>query len=139
MVMRVKPEKGALLAIAALHLLVGGIHQYAHNVADVQTTALQSLFIIAIVTVAPWVAVFVAWKGNLRVGSLIFSVSMGAAFLFGFLLHFVIDSPDLHTNVPAAHRSVFLHSAWALALVEFIGFVVGALVGAWRRSARLRT
>ena len=133
MVMRVRPEKGValLLAVAALHLMVGGVHQYAHNVADVQTTALQTLFIVVVATVAPWAAVYVAWRWNRRVGCGLFSVSMGAAFLFGFLLHFVIDGPDLHTNVPAAHRSVFLHSAWALALVEVIGFVVGALgVGA---------
>ena len=130
-----RPEKGTLLTIAAVHLLVGVVHQYAHNVADVQTTALQTLSIVVIVTVSPWAAIYVAWKRSLRAGSLIFALSMGAAFLFGFLLHFVIDGPDLHTNVATAHRGVFLHSAWALALVELAGMVVGALIGARLRYA----
>lgn len=137
--MRVRPEKASLLAIAALHLVVGAIHQYSHTVADIHYTPFQQSFIILVVTVAPWVAVYLAWKRKMRIGASLFSISMGAAFLFGFLLHFVIESPDLHVNVPAAHRSVFLHSAWALAIVEFAGFVVGALVGIRAPASPLRT
>ncbi len=51
---------------------------------------------------------------------------MGAAFLFGYLLHFVIDSPDLHANVAGEYSTVFFHSALGLALLEFVGFFFGA-------------
>ena len=137
--MRVRPETGSLLAIAALHLVVGAIHEYSHTVADITYTPFQRLFIILVVSVAPWVAVYLAWNWKMRIGASLFSISMGAAFLFGFLLHFVIESPDLHVNVPAPYRSVFLHSAWALAIVEFVGFVVGALVGVRASASPLRT
>lgn len=136
--MRVRPEKRSLLAIAALHLVVGAVHQYAHTVADITYTTFQLLFIILIVTVAPWVAVYLAWTRKMWIGASLFSISMGAAFLFGFLLHFVIESPDLHVNVPEEYRSVFLHSAWALAIVEFVGFVVGAFVGVRASASPLR-
>ena len=136
--MRVRSEKGPFLAIAALHLGVGTVHQYSHTVADIGYTPFQLLFIILVVTVAPWVAVYLAWTREMWIGASLFSISMGAAFLFGFLLHFVIDSPDLHVNVPVAYRSVFLHSAWALAIVEFVGFVVGALVGVRAAASPLR-
>lgn len=137
--MRVRPEKGSLLAIAAVHLVVGAIHQYSHTVADIKHTPFQLLFIILVVTDAPWLTVYLAWKRKMRIGASLFSISTGAAFLFGFLLHFVIESPDLHVNVPAAYRSVFLRSAWALAIVEFVGFVVGALVGVRASASPLRT
>ena len=59
---------------------------------------------------------------------------MVAAFIFGYLLHFVIDSPDLHSNVIGEHKSVFFNSALNLALIEFVGFVFGAYVFArWSR------
>ncbi len=127
--MRARLEKGSFLAIAALHLGVGTIHQYSHTVADITYTPFQLLFIILVVTVAPWVAVYLAWTRKMWIGASLFSISMGAAFLFGVLFHFVIESPDLHVNVPAEYRRVFLHSAWALGIVEFVGFVVGAFVG----------
>ena len=112
--MRVRPEKRSLLAIAALHLVVGAVHQYAHTVADITYTTFQLLFIILIVTIAPWVAVYLAWTRKMWIGASLFSISMGAAFLFGFLLHFVIESPDLHVNVPVEYRSVFLFTRHGL-------------------------
>ncbi len=136
--MRVRPEKGSFLAIAVLHLGVGTIHQYSHTVADIRYTPFQLLFIILVVTVAPWVAVYLAWTRKMWLGASLFSISMGAACLFGVLFHFAIESPDLHVNVPAEYRRVFFHSAWALAIVEFVGFVVGALVGVRASASPLR-
>ena len=77
------------------------------------------------VTVAPWVAVYLAWKGNLRRASGLFALTMAASFLFGYLLHFVIESPDLYSNVTTEHLDLFLQSAIGLALVEFSGAVLG--------------
>ena len=75
-------------------------------------------------------AVYVYWKLDRRRGAGLFAVSMGAAFLFGYLLHFVIDSPDLHSNVTGRHRDMFFHSALGLALTEFLGFSFGAYFAA---------
>ena len=70
--MRVRPEKGSFLAIAALHLGMGTIHRYSHTVADMRHTPFQLLFIILVVTVAPWVAVCLAWKPKMWIGASLF-------------------------------------------------------------------
>ena len=74
-----------------------------------------------------------AWCRSVRFGAGLFAASMTAAFLFGYLLHFVIDSPDLHSNVVGDHESVFFHSALSLALIELVGFAYG-LAAALRRA-----
>ena len=116
----------ALLAIALLHLAAQVAHGYSHVAAGVALTAFQQLFVIVIVTVAPLCAVYAYWKLDSQRGAGLFAVSMGAAFLFGYLLHFVIDSPDLHANVAGEHSALFFHSALVLALTEFLGFFFGA-------------
>ena len=107
----VKHDRAALLIIAALHLATQVAHNFAHIAAEVRNTLPELLFILLVVTVMPWTAILVAWRTNVRMGALIFSLSMAASFLFGYFLHFVVDSPDLHSNVVDKHRSVFLHSA----------------------------
>ena len=128
MEMPARSEAIALLVVAALHLIVGMVHHYAHVIAGVQNTTLELLFILLVVTIAPWAAVYVVWKRNLRTGAALFSLSMAASFLFGYLLHFVIDSPDHHAKVMEIRSGVFFHSAVGLALVEFAGLVFGSYI-----------
>ena len=129
-----RSDAAFLAIIAALHLLIGGGHQYAHVVAEVGNTPLQVLFILIVITIAPWAATYIAWKRNLKIGAALFSASMAASFVFGFVLHFVLESPDLYSNVILEHRGLFLNSALGLALVEFGGFVYGAhLAWKWRQ------
>ena len=125
---RVRSDIASLAIVAALHLVIGGIHQCAHAVAEVESFPLQVLFIVLVVTIAPWAAIWLAWKRNLTIGAIVFSVSMAVSLVFGLVLHFAVESPDLYSNVAPVHRSLFLHSAMALALVEFVGFVLGAHV-----------
>ena len=125
---RAKFEPLTLLAIALLHLAVGVTHGYGHIVADVPNTVLQQAFIVIVVTLLPLVAVLVAFRRSVRLGAVLFSASMAASFMFGYLLHFVIDSPDLHSNVIGEHEAIFFHSALNLALFEFVGFATGLLI-----------
>ena len=113
------------MIVAALHLVIGGVHQYAHSVAGVENSPLQVLFIVLVVTIAPWAAIWLAWSRNLTIGAVLLSVSMLASLVFGLTLHFTLDGPDLLSNVVPEHRALFLHSALGLALVEFLGFVLG--------------
>ena len=101
-----------LLALALLHLAAQVAHGYGHVAAGVPLTAFQQLFVVVIVTVAPLAAVYAYWKLDRRRGAGLFAVSMGAAFLFGYLLHFVIDSPDLHANVTGEHSAVSSIPPW---------------------------
>lgn len=123
-----KSEKVALLIIAIFHLAAQAVHNHAHVIADVRNTLTELLFIIIVVTVMPWVAIVVAWKFSIRKGAAIFSLSMAASFLFGYFLHFVVDGPDLHSNVIHHHNSIFFHSAMLLALLEFAAFIFGLYV-----------
>ncbi|WP_428115234.1 hypothetical protein [Candidatus Poriferisodalis sp.] len=80
----------------------------------------------------PLAAVWLAFRRSVRLGAALFAASMYASFVFGYLLHFVIDSPDLHSNVVGDGAGVFFHTALSLALIEFVGFAIG-LVAAVRR------
>ena len=125
-------EITSLVVVAALHLITGAVHHYAHVVADVQNSPLQLLFILLVVTIAPWAAIYLAWTRTVKLGAALFSFAMAASLAFGLVLHFAIDGPDLHSNVALEHRAVFLYSALGLAAVEFIGFVLG--VRLWLRA-----
>ena len=122
----VRSEAVALLAIAILHLAVQVAHGYSHVAADVPLTAFQQLFILVFVTVAPLAAVYAFWKMDRRTGAALFSLSMAAAFLFGYLLHFVIDSPDLHSKRHRPAPEPVSSFRPGLALTEFLGFFFGA-------------
>ena len=121
-------DVASLAIVAGVHLVIGGVHQYAHAVAEVKNSSLQFLFIVLVVTIAPWAAIGVAWTRILTIGAVVFSVAMLASLVFGLVLHFAGGSPDLYWNVVPVHRTLFLHSAMGLALLEFVGFVLGAHV-----------
>ena len=123
-----RSDIASLAIVAALHLVGGGVHQYAHVAAGVVSSPLEVLFIVLVVAIAPWATIWVAWKRNLTIGAVVFSAAMLASLVFGLVLHFASESPDLYSNVVPEHRTMFLHSAMGLALVEFVGFVLGAHV-----------
>lgn len=126
--MSARSDVAALVIVAAVHLVIGGVHQYAHAVGEVTNSSLQVLFIVLVVTIAPWAAIGIAWTKHLTIGAVVFSVAMLASLVFGLVLHFAVESPDLYLNVVPEHRTLFLHSAMGLTLMEFVGFVLGAHV-----------
>lgn len=115
-----------LLAIAALHMAVGAVHISAHVLARVQVTHFQFLFILLVITLAPLVAIYIVWHDNTKKGTAVYAVSMLASFLFGYAYHFVINSPDLCSNVVGQYEALFFYSALGLAIVEGTGFLTGA-------------
>ena len=125
-------EITSLVVVAALHLITGAVHHYAHVVADVQNSLLQLIFILLVVTTAPWAAIYLAWRRTVTLGAALFSFSMAASLAFGLILYFAIDGPDLRSNVAPEHGAVFLYSATGLAAVEFTGFVLGVQI--WFRG-----
>ena len=105
----VKYKKLTLLTIAVLHLVVQGIHGYSHIVANVQISSLQWIFILLVITIAPLAAVYITWRGKIRKGAGFFALSKLSAFLFGYTLHFVLNSPDLHSNIIGEFNNFFFH------------------------------
>ena len=118
-------EQFTLLVLALVHLVVQLTHGYSLLAADVSLTAMQQVFIYVVATFMPLAAVYVALRKDVRLGAGLFAVSMAAAFLFGYLAHFFIESPDLHSNVVGDYAALFFHSALSLAIIEFVGFAFG--------------
>ena len=118
-------EQVTLLVLALVHLVAQLTHGYSHLAADVGLSAMQQVFIYVVATFMPLAAVYVALRKDVRLGAGLFAVSMAAAFFFGYLAHFFIESPDLHSNVVGDYAALFFHSALSLAIIEFVGFAFG--------------
>ena len=112
--MSARSDVASLAIVAGVHLVIGGVHQYAHAVAEVKNSSLQVLVIVLVVTIAPWAAIGVAWTRNLTISAVVFSGAMLASPVFGLVFHFAVESPDLYLNVVPEHRTLFLHSAVGL-------------------------
>lgn len=130
---RVRLERAGLLLIALAHLGFLLTHDFSHFLADVPTNPAQLALIVGVMTVLPVLSVAIAFHKNLRLGAGLFTVAMAASFAFGYLMHFVVDTPELHSNVPAEHRDLFFHSAQGLAHVEVAGLMYGLALTARRR------
>ncbi len=120
------------------HLAAQVAHGSSHIAAAVPITAAQLAFIIAVVTILPLLAVVVTFRRDVRSGARLFAASMVAAFAFGYLFHFVVDTADLHSNVVGKRSGLFFHSAVSLAIIEFAGFVYGLSVVVRQGSGRER-
>ena len=100
-----------------------------------QNSSLLLLFVLLVVTIAPWAAIYLAWRRTVKLGAALFSFSMAASLAFGLILHFAIDGPDLHSNVAPEHGTGFLYSALGLAAVEITGFVLGVQIWVGGRNS----
>ena len=132
--MRVRLERVGLLLIALAHLGFLVTHDLGHSLAAAPTNPTQLALIVGVMTVLPVLAVAIAFHSNLRLGAGLFAVAMAASFAFGYLMHFVVDTPELHSNVPAEHRDLFFHSALGLAHVEVAGLMYGFALAVRRRQ-----
>ena len=129
----------SLLTVAAVHATGPAVHACAHASTGIENAVWEQLFIVIVVTIKPWVSVVVAWKYGIAKGALLLALSMFAAFLFGYVLHFVADGPDMYANVGRPNGLLYFHSAAGLSLVEFAGAALGlyVLMRARRRSCRV--
>ncbi len=125
----------ACLWIVALHALALIVHSQSHQAIPVPLSALQNAFAVLVIVIAPLVAAALIWRGFARIGGTLLGAAMLGAFLFGFINHYVLDSPDNVAQIPATDwGSAFTLSAHALALLE-LGGVAAAF---WLLSASSR-
>ena len=126
----------ACLWIVALHALALVVHSQSHQAIPVPLSALQNAFAVGVIVIAPLVAAALIWRGFPRIGGTLLGAAMLGAFLFGFINHYVLDSPDNVAQIPATDwGNVFSLSAHALALLELGGVVVASWL--LRSSARV--
>jgi hypothetical protein len=117
------------LVIVVAHAVVVALHSAAHLILDVQASPAQTVFIVAVIMIAPVLAGLLLWRKVKMTGALLLAGSMMGSLVFGVYNHFVALSPDHVSHVsqmsPVSWAVVFQVTAVLLALTEALGFGVG--------------
>jgi len=109
--------------VVLAHLVIAMIHGVAHVNARVPLSTAANLFVYVVILAGPLAGLVLTWPVP-RVGAALVAMTMAGAFVFGFLNHFVFDSPDHFAHVDLQWRSVFATTAVLLALTEALGFAL---------------
>jgi hypothetical protein len=126
--MKMNRAQQLLIGVVVIHAVVTGLHAVAHTRIDVSATAEQSVFIGAVIIVAPLIAaVGQLMRRHVFAASTLF-LSMVGAEVFGVVNHLIVPGADNIAQAPSGlWGSMFVWSAAALVLVEAAGIVVGAI------------
>lgn len=118
-----KPEltvRRWVVAIALLHLAICVVHGMAHDEGHVPMSLAANLFVFVVILAGPLAGLALLWRIQ-RAGSWIIAATLTAAFAFGVVNHFILESPD-HVRVVAERvRPAFTATALLLALTEAVG------------------
>jgi predicted outer membrane lipoprotein len=126
---------GLLTLIVLAHLAVSVVHGWAHTGAVVPISPTSNIFILVVIVAAPLVGVAVLWFFSIAGGAWLLAFSLAAAFVFGVVNHFVLESPDHVARVAAQWQVSFGVTAVLLALTE----ALGSGLAFWRAAhARMR-
>ena len=124
-------------ALVIVHLIAAIWHGDAHQKLSIELEPSKTIFVYAVILIAPVVAALLVWTRFMSAGLWVFALSMLGAFLFGAYHHYVLVSPDNIGHLPAGNpdaHSQFINSAAAIALLE----LAGALTGAFCLGVRYR-
>jgi hypothetical protein len=123
-----------MVAIIVLgHLVVNVLHGQAHRSLGVGLNNWQQLYVVAVILIAPLVALGLSLTRYLRAALGLLFVSMLGALVFGACYHYVIISPDHVAHLPAGDaRGSFRVTAMLLLIIEALGVGLAGL------SLRLR-
>ncbi|MGL4881755.1 MAG: hypothetical protein ACRC8K_11895 [Waterburya sp.] len=112
--------------LVVFHFIVTGVHGIAHQIIPVPISALQYLFIVPIITLAPVVAVVMLQNNFSKTGAVLLLCSMLGALIFGIYNHFIVISPDHISQIPATSwGQIFKITTVLLAISETLGVVIG--------------
>lgn len=112
--------------LVVFHFIVVGVHGIAHQIIPVPISALQYLFIVLIITLAPVVAVVMLQNNFSKTGAVLLLCSMLGALIFGIYNHFIVISPDHISQIPATSwGQTFKITTVLLAFSETLGVVIG--------------
>ena len=119
----------AWVTIAVLaHLIVTVLHGQAHTRLGVGLSDWQNAYVLAVIVVAPLVALVLSFTRYARVGLWLLLVSMLGSLIFGLCYHYIIISPDHVAHLPAGEaRGLFQVTAVLLLITEAFGVVVAAM------------
>jgi hypothetical protein len=117
------------VTIAVLvHFIVNLLHGQAHTRLGVGLSAWQQLYILAVILLAPLVALALSFTRFARAGLWLLLVSMLGSLIFGACYHYIIVSPDNVAHLPVGEaRGLFRLTALLLLITETFGVVVAAI------------
>ena len=122
------------ITIAVLaHLVVNILHGQAHTSLGVGLSAWQNLYVLAVILLAPLVALVLSFTRYTKAALWLLLLSMLGSFIFGGLYHYIIISPDHVAHLPPGDaRGTFRVTALLLLVTEAFGVLV-AVIGLRKR------
>ena len=115
------------IAVVA-HLIVNVLHGQAHTKLDVGLSNWQQVYVIAVILLAPLLALALSFTRYFRAGLWLLLASMLGSLVFGGCYHYIIISPDHVAHLPAGDaRGLFRVTALLLLITETFGVIVAAM------------
>lgn len=117
-----------LTIVVLAHLVVNLLHGQAHRRLGVGLSNWQQAYVIAVILLAPLVALVLCFTRFARAGLWLLLASMLGSLIFGACYHYVVISPDHVAHLPAGEaRGLFRITALLLLITEALGVVVSAI------------
>jgi hypothetical protein len=121
--------------VVLLHLIINVLHGQAHTSLGVGLSDWQNVYVLAVIVLAPLVALALSFSRYRRAGLWLLLASMLGSLIFGLCYHYIIISPDHVSHLPAGEaRGLFRVTAVLLLITEAFGVIVAAL--ALRKSGQ---
>jgi len=120
--------RSSVTVVVLAHLIVNILHGQAHTNLGVGLSNWQQIFVIAVILLAPLVALAFSFTRYARAALWLLLVSMLGALIFGLCYHYIIISPDHVSHLPAGDaRSMFQITAVLLLVTEALGVIVAGV------------
>lgn len=117
-----------ITAVVVAHLIVNLLHGQAHTKLGVGLSIWQEIYVIAVILLAPLVALIISWTRYAKAGFFLLLGSMFASLIFGASYHYIIISNDHVAHLPPGEaRGLFSFTALLLLITEALGVVVAGV------------
>lgn len=123
-----------MAVVVLAHLVISIVHGMAHAEAHVPLSPAANVFVFAVIVAGPLIGLGLTWPAR-RIGNWLIALTMAAALVFGFVNHFVLESPDHIAHIDSQWRPLFTTTAVLLALTEMVGSGL-AIRSMWARRLR---
>ncbi len=114
--------------VVLAHLVVNVLHGRAHTELAVGLSSWQQFFVVAVILLAPLVALVLSWTRYRKTGLWLLLAAMLGSLIFGICYHYIIISSDHVAHLPPGEaRGLFRVTALLLAVTEIVGVAVAAI------------
>ena len=112
--------------VVLLRQAIAVLHGRAHEQLGVGLDPWQNAYVMAVIVVAPLVALVLYWTRYAQAGALLLGISMLAGMLFGIYFHFIAISHDHISHLPEGDgQGFFIATAVLLVPIELLGTIFG--------------